>query len=49
MCSVHPERDMNVSSKFHVSPFDVCRDILLKTTNVNLAALEKKSRDHQNH
>lgn len=35
--TMHPERNMNISKRFHGNPSD--EDISLKTTNVKLVAL----------
>ncbi len=50
MITIYPEGAIDVCTKFHGNPSNICLDISLKTTNVNLmAVLEKKSGDHQSH
>ncbi len=45
---IHPEGDMNASTKSYGNPSNSCSKISLKTSNVNLmVALEEKSEDHQ--
>ncbi len=50
LITIHPDGNTNMSTRFHGNPSSSCRDISLRTTNVNLmVALKEKSSSKRIH